>query len=96
MNAPMNDRYHRRFQDPRQWPSQVVFGLYAEVKTEKAVNELSWEWAGNQVAAEASAWVDAPGLGDEVEAALRAETARQERWATAQTEGWAVGGDPGE
>lgn len=82
MNQPMNGPYRRRFQDPRQWPSSVVYGLYAEVKTERAVNELSWGWAGEQVSAEASAF-------------LKAEQARQERQQKAQTEGWTAG-EPGE
>lgn len=82
MTGPLNGRYQRRFQDPRQWPSAVVFGLYAEVKTEAAVNELSWEWAGHQVA-------------DEVSAFLNAEEARQERRLRARAEGWRQG-EPGE
>jgi hypothetical protein len=82
VDQPQNDPYRRRFQDPRQWPSGLVYGLYAEVKTEKAVNELSWEWAGNEVADEASRF-------------LKAEQARQERRRTAQAEGWRAR-EPGE
>ena len=82
MTAPLNGPYHRRFQDPRLWPSGVVFGLYAEAKTEKAVNELSWEWAGSQVAAEASAFLDG-------------ERRRQERRQRAQANEWTPG-EPGE
>lgn len=78
-----SEPYRRRFQDPRQWPSSVVYGLYAEAKTEKAVNELSWGWAGEQVSSEAAAF-------------LKAEEARQERQHRAQAEGWTSGGDPGE
>jgi hypothetical protein len=83
VNQPMNSEpYRRRFPDPRQWPSNVVYGLYAEVKTEAAVNELSWGWAGLQVADEASRF-------------LAAEQARVERQQKAQAEGWTAG-EPGE
>lgn len=82
MNAPQNDPYRRRFQDPRQWPSSLVYGLYAEVKTERAVNELSWGWAGEQVSMEAAAF-------------LKAEQDRQARQQKAQAEGWTAG-EPGE
>jgi len=95
VTAPMNDRYRRRFPNRRQWPSNIVYGLYAEVKTEMAVNELAWDWAGLEVASNATAWIEAPGVGDEVEAALRAESARRERRAAALAEGWTAG-EPGE
>lgn len=82
MNAPDNAPYERRFPNPEQWPSRVVFGLYAEVVTEKTVNQMSWEWAGHQVA-------------DEVSAFLRAQGAREERQRAALDAGY-VQGEPGE
>jgi hypothetical protein len=82
MTEHFNAPYRRRFPNPEQWTSNEVFGLYAEVKTEKAVNELSWEFARHQVA-------------DEVSAFLRAQDAREQRRRAAQAEGF-VGGEPGE
>jgi nitroimidazol reductase NimA-like FMN-containing flavoprotein (pyridoxamine 5'-phosphate oxidase superfamily) len=87
VNGPNDEHRNSRWSNldshrPEQWPSRVVFGLYAEVKAEKAVNELSWELARHQVADEAAAF-------------LAAEAARRERRRTARAEGWKQG-EPGE
>jgi hypothetical protein len=83
MSAPSNGGgYHRRYPNPEQWPSSVVYSLYAEVKAEHAVNELSWELAQHQVADEASAF-------------LKATADRLERRRKARLEGWRQG-EPGE
>lgn len=82
MNTPNNGaRYDRRLTDPLLWPSSR-FGRRAEEETRRRVNELSWSLAGEQVAAEALAY-------------LGAQSAREERRRAARDEGWRVG-EPGE
>lgn len=82
MNGPNNDRYRRRFPDPKDWPSNAPYGLYAEIRTQERVNELSWQMAAEQVA-------------DEATALLKAEVARQERRRAVTAEGFEQGW-PGE
>ncbi|MET0417484.1 MAG: hypothetical protein ABW022_15840 [Actinoplanes sp.] len=81
-NVPSNDRYVRRLSDPSRWPSNRAFADRAVEQTRQRVNELSWEFAGLQVAGEAEKF-------------LAAQAAREERWRLAQSKDFGRG-DPGE
>ncbi len=47
--------YRRRLPNPEQWESNNEFADAAVEQTRLRVNEMSWEWAGQELAAEIEA-----------------------------------------